>query len=140
MVEALLPRLELLHSLAHSGGATKAAPAQQLLLLDIIGFLLELSPSRVLAASQPSFAWLLDVYTGMLRWALRSAVPWRVLHLGSPLQASCPNLLGIPSPGMLPGIHTAELDGLCNSMHLCCMTCRWHPVQCSTRCITTALL
>ena len=94
MVEALLPHLELLHSMTHFGGTSAAALAQQLLLLDIIGFLLELSPSCVLAASQPSSAWLLGVYTSMLRWALQTSVSCRVLQLCASLQASCLHLLG----------------------------------------------
>ena len=82
--------------MTHSGGTSAAAPAQQLLLLDIIGFLLELSPSRVLAASQPSSAWLLSVYTSMLRWALQTTVSCRVLQSCASLQASCLHLLSTP--------------------------------------------
>lgn len=105
MVEALLSHLELLQSLVHSGGTSTAAPAQQLLLLDIIGFLLELSPSSVLAASQPSFAWLLGMYTSTLRWVLRTSVSCRVLQL---CQAICLHPLGPPCSTMLPGIQLMQ--------------------------------
>ena len=116
VVETLLPHLELLHSMAHSGGTSAAAPAQQLLLLDIIGCLLELSPSRVLAARQPSFVWLLGVYTSMLRWgALQTSVSWGVLHLCLCLQDAeqvagtihiSPGGSILPSPVWHPNLRT----------------------------------